>query len=146
MNERGRTTDFEPEIVVLYCQHSVAQDASITLHSERTSGFAVRSTMIPCSRKVEIPHVPKILEQGADGVELVACPEDKCRFLVGSLMAEKRVERARGALDEIGMGADRVGLSRSERLSAEGLIGLAEARATAVKPLGPNPMDQGEGK
>ena len=88
----------------------------------------------------------KILELGADAVQVVGCPADACRFLVGSTMAEKRVERARGLLDEIGMGADRVGLSRSERLSAEGLIGLAEARATAVKPLGPNPMDQGEGK
>ena len=100
--------------------------------------------MMPCSSKVEIPHVLRILEQGADGVELVACPQDRCRFLVGSLRAEKRIERASGLLDEIRMGGARLGLSRRAKLAAEDLVALAAARAEAVRPLGPNPMKKGE--
>ena len=135
---------FEPEIVVLYCQHCVADDANVTVGVQQTCGLTVRPTMIPCSSKVEISHLLRILEQGADGVELVACPQDKCRFLVGSLNAQKRVERAGGLLDEIRMGGERLGLSRGERLSAEELLALAQARAEAVKPLGPNPMKNNE--
>jgi coenzyme F420-reducing hydrogenase delta subunit len=131
---------FDPEIVVLYCQHSVAGDADVAVASQQMRGLTVRPTMLPCSSKVEIPHLLKILEQGADGVELVACPQDVCRFLVGSLKAEKRVERASGLLEEIGMGGRRVGLSRRARLSAQDLLALAEARAVAVRLLGPNPM------
>lgn len=138
--------DFDPEIVVLYCQHSVAENANVTRDSQRASGFNVRPTMIPCSSKVEIPHLLRVLEEGADGLELVACPEEKCQFLVGSLMAEKRIERARRLLEEVGMGAERLGLSRAGGLSAEGLVGLAGARAEALKPLGPNPMKKGGGK
>lgn len=137
---------FQPEIVVLYCQHSVAGDANVTIGAQQTCGLTVRPTMIPCSSKVEIPHLLRILEQGADGVELVACPQDKCRFLVGSLNAQKRVERASGLLDEIRMGGERLGLSRREKLSAEELLALAKARAKAVKPLGPNPMKNEERK
>ena len=135
---------FEPEIVVLYCQHCVADDANVTIGAQQICGLTVRPTMIACSSKVEIPYLLKILEQGVDGVQLVACPQDKCRFLVGSLMAEKRIEYARGLLDEIRLGSQRLGLSRNEKLSAEELLALAEARAQAVKPLGPNPMKKGE--
>lgn len=135
---------FDPEIVVLYCQHCVAADANVTIASQQVRGLTVRTSMMPCSSKVEIPHLLKILEQGADGVELVACPQDVCRFLVGSLKAEKRVDRASGLLDEIRMGGVRLGLSRRSKLSAQDLLALAQARAEAVKPLGPNPMKKGE--
>jgi F420-non-reducing hydrogenase iron-sulfur subunit len=135
---------FAPEIVVLYCQHCVARNANVSVVPQQARGLTVRTTMIPCSSKVEVSHVLKILEQGADGVELVACPEDQCRFLVGSLKAEKRIGRARGLLEEIGMGGQRLGLTRREQLSVEELLDLATARAGAVQPLGPNPMKQEE--
>lgn len=133
---------FDPEIVVLYCQHCVAEPGRVNPAAAEGPGPAVRSTMIPCSSKVEISHLLTILEQGADGVEVVACPEDQCRFLVGSRMAQKRIDRARRLLDAIRMGAERVGFSRAEGLSAGDLLGLARARAEAVRPLGPNPMKE----
>jgi coenzyme F420-reducing hydrogenase delta subunit len=132
-----------PEIVVLYCQHSVAPDADVAVAAQQARGFLLRPKMMPCSSKVEVPHLLRILEQGADGVELVACPEDKCRFLVGSLMAGKRVRRAKELLEEIRFGSERLGISHTQPLSAEGLLGLAKARAEVVKPLGPNPMKKG---
>jgi F420-non-reducing hydrogenase iron-sulfur subunit len=135
---------FDPEIVVLYCQHCVAANGNVTIASQQMRGLTVRPVMMPCSSKVEVPHLLKILEEGVDGVELVACPEDKCRFLVGSLKAEKRIQYASRLLEEIRMGGQRLGLSRKEKLSAEELLGLAEARARAVRPLGPNPMKKGE--
>ena len=135
---------FDPEIVVLYCQHSVEGSAAVDVASQQMRGLTVRPSMLPCSSKVEIPHLLKILEQGADAVELVACPQDRCRFLVGSLKAENRVDRASGLLEKIGMGGERLGLSRRAKLSAQDLLALAKARAEAVKPLGPNPMKEGE--
>lgn len=137
---------FDPEIVVLYCQHSVAGDADVKIASQQMRGLTVRPTMLPCSSKVDVPHLLKILQHGADAVELVACPQDRCRFLVGSLKAEKRVDRASGLLEEIGMGGQRLGLSRRAKLSAQDLLALATARAEAVRPLGPNPMKKGETK
>ncbi len=135
---------FEPEIVVLYCQHCADADAEPAIAAQRAEGLVVRPTMMPCSSKVEVPHLLKILEQGADAVQVVACPEGKCRFLVGSLRAERRIDYARGLLEQIGFDGERLGISRHQRLSAEEILRLAEDRARAVKPLGPSPMKKGE--
>jgi coenzyme F420-reducing hydrogenase delta subunit len=132
--------DFEPEIVVLYCQHCVAEDVNVAAAAKAVSGFKPRFEVMPCSSKVEASHVLKLIERGADGVAVVGCPEKRCRFLVGSTMAEKRIEYARGLLDEIRMGADRLGMDRAGPLAAEQLVEIAERRAAAVRTLGPNPM------
>ena len=87
---------FEPEIVVLYCQRCIRKDADVDVEADRASGFSVQPVMMPCSSKIEVPYILKILERGADAVEVVACPADGCRFLVGSLRAEKRIDYVRG--------------------------------------------------
>ena len=132
--------NLEPNVVVLYCQNCVAEGVDAAEVSISASGFKARFVVMPCSSKVEASHVLKLLDEGADGVQVVGCPENKCRFLVGSTTAEKRIEYARGLLDEIHMGADRLGMERGALLSAPDLMELAERRAAAVRPLGPNPM------
>ncbi len=136
----------EPTVVVLYCQNCVAESVDAAALSKDVSRFKLRLVVMPCSSKVEASHVLKLLDEGADGVLVVGCPENQCRFLVGSTMAEKRIEYARGLLHEIRMGADRLGMERGDRLSAAQLTELAERRAAAVRPLGPNPMKAATGR
>lgn len=140
MARNAHGADFEPEVVVLYCQHCVAEEVAPEEVSRPVSGFKARFEVMPCSSKVEASHVLKLLERGVDAVAVVGCPEKQCRFLVGNVMAEKRIEYARDLLDEIHMGADRVGMNRGDRLSGAQLLQIAERRAEAVCPLGPNPM------
>lgn len=132
--------EFDPEIVVLYCQHCLAQNEEAKKKHNIGSGVKHRFLMIPCSSKVEASHVLKILSEGVDGVQVVGCKADQCRFLIGSIMAEKRVGYARKLLEDSLMGADRLGMNRGENLTFDELISIAEERARAVKPLGPNPM------
>jgi F420-non-reducing hydrogenase iron-sulfur subunit len=75
----------------------------------------------------------KILDNGADGVEVVACPENTCQFLVGSRRAEKRIAYAQRLLKQGGINSERLGISRGADLSAEQLIERAAARAEAVR-------------
>ena len=132
--------DFQPDVVVLYCQHCLAQNSEAKKKLDSGSRFKPRLLMMPCSSKVEVSHVLKILSEGADAVQVVGCKTDNCRFLVGSLMAEKRIEHTRRLLDESLMGADRLGMKRGQNLTFDELISFAEERAKAVKALGPNPM------
>ena len=121
------------EVVVLYCQHSVVDEAKSSTWSNQTQGLSVRALMMPCSSKIEVPYILKILESGADAVEIVACPEKSCKFLIGSLRAEKRIEYIRGLLGQIGYTPERVGISRKLSQSKEILLEIARARADAIR-------------
>ncbi len=129
-------------IAVLYCQHTVCRKASVAPAAEKVKGITVRAAMMPCSSKVQASHLLKILDQEADGVEVVACADQACRFLNGSRRAAKRVAYTRRLLDEVGVGAERVGISREAGASAEQLMELAVARAAAVEKIGNNGESQ----
>jgi coenzyme F420-reducing hydrogenase delta subunit len=144
MSIKCKEAGFKPEVVVLYCQHCIGNGAEIMVKLQETNDFSIRPMMMPCSSKIEVPYILRILEQGADAVEVIACPDRGCRFLVGSFRAEKRIDYIRVLLDQINFGAERVGISRSSGLSAKELVALAARRAEAVKNLRPNPMKKGE--
>jgi len=135
MADSARTPSVNLRIAVLYCQHSVSVDAAITAACERAAGFSVQAVLMPCSSKVQASHLLKILDDGCDGVEVIACPAAACRFLVGSTRAEKRVAYVRQLLDRVHLGSDRVGLTRGSGLSAESFMSIVAARAEAVKLL-----------
>ncbi|MEE8470435.1 MAG: hydrogenase iron-sulfur subunit [Dehalococcoidia bacterium] len=131
---------FEPEIVVIYCGRGLAKDEYLPEGTKTDSGFRVRYIMIPCSSKIETGNLVKLIEQGNDGVMIVACPENQCQFLVGSTRAENRIKHARSLLDEVGIGADRLGMVRGHNLSTDDFRAFAQERANAVRALGLNPM------
>jgi F420-non-reducing hydrogenase iron-sulfur subunit len=128
------------EVVLLYCQNCLNEKAKDSAWSLQAQGLSVRAIMMPCSSKVEVPYILKILEAGADAVEIIACPEESCKFLIGSLRAEKRIEYIRGLLEKIGYARERVGISRKLSQSPEKLLDIARARAEAVRKLDVNPM------
>jgi F420-non-reducing hydrogenase iron-sulfur subunit len=132
--------NFQPEIVVLYCRQCLDAEERPPEGTRQTRDCQARLVLLPCSSKVEAYQMLKIVEQGADGVLLVACPEKACRFLVGSLKAERRVQRARQLLELVHMGPERVAIERASGLSLNDILALAGQRAQAVKALGPNPM------
>lgn len=146
MSSAAQQLDQDPQVVVLYCQHGICEQAKASAWSQNARGVSVRAVMMPCSSKIEVPYILKILESGADAVEIVACPEKSCKLLTGSLRAEKRVEYIRDLLKKIGYCPERVGISRKLAQKPDELIEIAGNRADAVRPLGANPMKIGENK
>ena len=137
----GRMSDvFEPEVVLLYCGRALADGDRLPEGVRSGSGFRVRFVMMPCSSKIEIAHLIKLIEQGADGIQVVACPGSQCRFTVGSSRAEHRVRHARAILEEVGMSGERVGMVRRGGLSRDDVMAIADERGRAVRDLGANPM------
>ena len=66
---------------MLYCQHGIRDEAKGSAWSQEADGLFVRAVMMPCSSKIEVPYVLRILESGAEAVEIVACPEKSCKLL-----------------------------------------------------------------
>ena len=134
-----------PRIVVVYCRNAVSSAAELPEGPYSVKGFRAFFAALPCSSKIEPSYPLKILADGADGVLVVACPENHCRFMVGNVRAEKRINYVRALLDKANMGAERLTLERGEQLTEKDLLELARRRLEPLKLLGRNPM-KGDGK
>lgn len=132
--------DFTPQITLLYCVRSLADAESAKQGTISADGCQVKLVLLPCSSKMEVPQLLQLLQQGSDALILAACPQGACRFLTGNDRAQKRVDFARGLLEQVGMGADRLVLERGANRDLQSLIALAERQADLVRPLGANPL------
>jgi len=141
-----RSEKFAPRIVALYCANALDPKADLAAAVKAAHGFSFRPVVLPCSSKTELSHLLKLLAEGADAVQVIACPEGSCQFLVGSTRAEKRVARGRSLLSQINMGEERLGIARGRGLKVEELMDLLERRANLVRGLGKNPVSGEESK
>lgn len=136
----SQAPDFQPRITLLYCGQCLAAEAEPFEGQRPGQGFQARLVLLPCSSKMQVYNLLRILEQGADGVQMVACPEEACQHLVGSARAERRLAYAQGLLEQAGLGGQRLGLERGAGLTVEQIMDLASRRAQAVRALGPHPL------
>jgi len=106
----------------------------------------IRIILVPCTGKVDIIHILRAFEKGADGVYVVGCMEGSCQFSSGNLRARKRVEQAQKLLDTIGIGGERVQMynltSGEGTLFAKYAIEMEER----IRTLGPNPIKSAKEK
>jgi coenzyme F420-reducing hydrogenase delta subunit len=142
MSKTAEAQNGKPRIVVLYCQHSIKDDVDVTACARKVERARVRPAMMPCSSKVQVSHLLDILDQEADGVEVIACPTECCGHLIGSKRAAKRVEYTRRLLDQIGVEPERLGISYGVGLSSNAFLTRVAGRSDAVLNLGKNGDDQ----
>ena len=121
-------------IALIYCQHCVLKDVSMAEVKEQTD-VILNAAMMPCSSKVQVSNLLGILDKEADGIEIIACPEKACQFLVGSCRAERRISRIQELLIDINVGKDRVGITRKMGLSKNDLIEIIKIREKKVLEL-----------
>jgi coenzyme F420-reducing hydrogenase delta subunit len=101
---------------------------------------SIRIICLPCTGKVDLIHLLRAFEKGADGVYVVGCMEGSCQFTSGNLRARKRVEQARVILDTIGVGGDRVRMFNLASSEAPRFVEIAEEMTRTIVSLGPNPI------
>jgi F420-non-reducing hydrogenase iron-sulfur subunit len=95
---------------------------------------------VPCTGKVDLIHIMRAFEKGADGVYVIGCMEGDCRFLKGNLRARKRVEKAQKLLDSIGIGGERVQMYNLSSSEAPLFVKIVNEMTEKIKKLGPNPI------
>ena len=78
---------------------------------------------LPCAGKLDTDVLLKALSLGADGVLVLACPEENCRSNHGNTYARDRLAEARGYLEEAGIDARRL---RFEPISSNQVYFLNE--------------------
>jgi len=101
---------------------------------------SVRIIRVPCTGKVDVLHILRCFERGADGVYVVGCREGDCHYQNGNFRARKRVEQARQMLDQIGVGGQRVRMCNLSSSDAPLFVRFAEEMHAAVMSAGPSPV------
>ena len=99
----------------------------------------VKIVKVPCTGRVDIIHVLKVFERGADGVFLAGCLEGECHFLKGNIRAKKRVEHLKELLTECGIGGERVAMYNLSAAQGQRFAEIAREMTEKVRELGPNP-------
>jgi F420-non-reducing hydrogenase iron-sulfur subunit len=95
---------------------------------------------LPCTGKVDLIHILRAFEKGADGVYVVGCLEGGCHYNSGNLRARKRVEQAQKILDLIGIGGERAQMYNLSASDGPLFAKYAQEMHEKITELGPNPI------
>jgi coenzyme F420-reducing hydrogenase delta subunit len=101
---------------------------------------SIKIILVPCTGKVDVIHMLRAFEKGADGVYVLGCIEGDCHFNNGNLRAKKRVEQVAVLLDKVGVGADRVAMYNLSSSEAPRFVEIALEMTERICALGPNPI------
>jgi coenzyme F420-reducing hydrogenase delta subunit len=101
---------------------------------------SIRIIRVPCTGKVDVIHILRAFEKGADGVYVVGCLEGDCRFENGNLRARRRVEQAKTILDAVGVGGDRVKMFNLSSGEGPRFAEYAVEMTDKLREMGPNPI------
>jgi len=98
----------------------------------------VKIVKVPCTGRVDILLILKAFESGVDGVYLAGCLEGECHFLRGNLRAKKRVQYAKGLLDEVGLGSGRLEMYNMSAAQGQRFAEIAREMTEKIRAMGPN--------
>ena len=131
---------FEPEITAFYCVYCgyMAADTAGALQVQYPAN--VKFVRMPCTGKTDIRYLLEALEQGADGVYLVACPIGNCHHVRGNERGLARVNRAKKILKEIGLEEDRLDMFFMSGSQAKTFAQAAQTMTERIRQLGPSPL------
>lgn len=100
----------------------------------------IKVVQVPCTGRVDIIHLLKAIEDGADGVYVAGCLEGECHFLTGNLKAKKRVRYVKKVLEELGIEPERVEMFNLSAGEGPRFAEIAREMERRIKELGPSPV------
>ena len=100
----------------------------------------IKIIRVPCTGKVDVIHILRSFEKGADGVYLVGCMEGDCHFIQGNLKARRRVKQAQQILESIGIEAERAQMYNLSSGEGPLFAQFAQEMYDKIYALGPNPI------
>lgn len=135
---------FEPQILAFCCKYCAYAAADLAGSMRLPYPSNIKITQVPCTGRVDIIHMLKAIENGADGVYVVGCLEGDCHFISGNLKARKRVSYVQKTLEELGIEPERVQMFNLSSAMGPRFAEIANEMTKRIKELGPSPVKRGE--
>ncbi len=122
-------------IKAICCNYTLSVEPE-ALKSEGLVPEDVEFERLPCTGRLEVPHLLDAFTAGASAVFVVGCELDKCHNLSGSRRASRRVAQAKKILEELDMDPGLVEMFFAGRGETEPVVEAARimsARAAGEK-------------
>lgn len=100
----------------------------------------IKVIQVPCTGRVDIIHLLRAIEDGADGVYVAGCLEGECHFIEGNLRARKRVNYVKELLKDIGIETERIEMYNLSSAMGPRFAEIAQEMTQKIKELGPSPV------
>jgi F420-non-reducing hydrogenase iron-sulfur subunit len=124
------------KITLFHCINSFNEKAD--LPAMANGKVALKVVHLPCSSMVKDVYLLRALEDGADAVIVLVCPDGACRYLEGNIRAQKRVNWVKGLLKEIDFDSRRILLFRSTVGDASAADNAIIETVSMIKAIGVN--------
>ncbi len=133
---------FEPKIVAFCCHYCAFAAADLAGSMRLSYPTNVKISKLPCTGRVDVIHILKAFENGADGAYVAGCLEGNCHFMEGNLWAKRRVKAAKKILDEVGLGGDRLEMYNMSAAMGQRFAEVAIEMTERIRQLGPSPLNR----
>src|SRR5512140_2022872 len=100
----------------------------------------IKVIMMPCTGRVDILHLLKAFEAGADAVFVAGCLEGECHYLKGNLRARKGVNKVKKDFEAMGMEPERLEMFNLSSSEGPRFAAIAKEMVERALKLGPSPI------
>jgi F420-non-reducing hydrogenase iron-sulfur subunit len=102
----------------------------------------IKIIMMPCTGRVDILHLLKAFEGGADVVFVAGCLEGECHYLSGNIQARKRVTKLKKDFEQMNFDPNRLEMFNLSSSEGPRFAAIANEMAERAFKLGPSPLRQ----
>lgn len=129
---------FEPKIIAFCCHYCAYSAADLAGSMRLEYSPNVRVVKLTCTGRVDIIHLLKAFEDGADAVFVAGCEDGACHFLEGNMKAKQRVAQAKKLLKEAGLEPERLEMFHISASNAPLFVSACNEMTERARKLGPN--------
>lgn len=133
--------DYEPQIIAFCCKYCAYAAADLAGSMRLSYPSNIKIIQVPCTGRVDIIHLLRAIEDGADGVYVAGCMEGDCHFVCGNIKTRKKVEYVKKTLAELGIEPERVEMFNLSSAMGPRFAEIANQMAEKIQNLGPSPLN-----
>lgn len=100
----------------------------------------IKIILMPCTGRVDILHLLRAFEGGADAVFVAGCLEGECHYLAGNIRARKRVTKLKKDFTSLGVEPERLEMFNLSSSDGPKFQAIAKEMTERAMQLGPSPL------
>jgi len=130
---------FKPVILCFACQWCSYAAADLAGVSRIQYPPNVRILRVPCSGRVDVLHVLKAFQRGADGVVITGCLIGDCHYIDGNVKAKERVDVMKKSMNSLGIDPKRLEIGFASSSEGQKFATMMTDFVKQIERLGPSP-------